>query len=72
MINQPMDAKKQVYYNTSATQTILVEDHDEIIIADDMEIIPNNILQDDFVQLDINECNEEQSKVSNSFVFFSQ
>lgn len=63
MINQPMDAKTEKYYQTSGTQTMLVEDHEETI-ADDMEIIPNNVLQDDFVQLDINECNEEQAKVN--------
>ena len=28
-----------------------------------MEIIPVSVLQDDFVQLDLNECNEEQQKV---------
>ena len=52
MINQPIEPK---YYNTSATQTVLIEDNDQII-DDDMEIIP---LQDDFVQLDFNECNEK-------------
>lgn len=62
VINQPIDAKERKYYNTSSTQTILVEENDEII-DDDMEIIPNNPLQDDFVQLDLNECNEQQSKI---------
>jgi hypothetical protein len=34
-----------------------------------MEIIPSNALQDDFVQLDINECNEQQHNVSFVFSF---
>lgn len=62
MINQPIEPKEEKYYNTSATQTILIEDNDQII-DDDMEIIPNIPLHDDFVQLDFNECNEQQSKV---------
>jgi hypothetical protein len=28
-----------------------------------MEIIPNNMALDDFVQLDLNDCNEQQEKV---------
>jgi hypothetical protein len=39
-----------------------VEDKDESI-GDDIEIIPSNILQDDFVQLDINEYNEQSNVV---------
>jgi hypothetical protein len=35
-----------------------------------MEIIPNNDLHDDFVQLDINECNEQQQEVSDVVFFF--
>ncbi len=33
-------------------------------IEDDIEIIPSNILQDDFVQLDLNEYNEQPNIVS--------
>jgi hypothetical protein len=32
-------------------------------IEDDIEIIPSNILQDDFVQLDLNEYNEQPNIV---------
>jgi hypothetical protein len=39
-----------------------VEDKDESI-GDDIEIIPSNVLQDDFVQLDINEYNEQSNVV---------
>lgn len=34
------------------------------LIDDDIEIIPSNILQDDFVQININECNEQSNMVS--------
>ncbi|CAF1169940.1 unnamed protein product [Adineta steineri] len=60
ILNQPTDIEKQKYYNTSETQTLFVEEKEENIVDDDMEIIPNNIIQDDFVQLDLNECNEQQ------------
>jgi hypothetical protein len=46
-----------------------VEEKDESI-GDDMEIIPNNVLQDDFVQLDLNECNEQPEKVSYIYFLF--
>jgi len=62
MINQPTDIEKQKYYNSNATQTSIIEEKEECI-ADDMEIISNNTLHDDFVQLDLNECNEQQPKV---------
>jgi hypothetical protein len=62
IVNQPTDVEKQKYYNSNATQTSIVEEKDESI-GDDMEIIPNNVLQDDFVQLDLNECNEQPEKV---------
>jgi hypothetical protein len=39
-----------------------VEDKDEST-GDDIEIIPSNILQNDFVQLDINEYNEQSNVV---------
>ncbi len=40
-----------------------IENKDEII-ADDIEIIPSNVLQDDFVQLDLNEYNEQSNVVA--------
>ena len=40
-----------------------MENKDQII-ADDIEIIPSNILQDDFVQLDLNEYNEQSNVVA--------
>ncbi|UJR24054.1 hypothetical protein I4U23_027022 [Adineta vaga] len=55
IVNQPTDIPKEKYYNSNATQTSIIED-----IADDMEIIPSNVIQDDFVQLDMSECNEQQ------------
>ncbi|CAF2981250.1 unnamed protein product [Rotaria socialis] len=66
VVNQPTDIEKQKYYNSTETQTIFFEEQQkdkEENIADDMEIIPNNILHDDFIQLDFNECNEEQNKI---------
>jgi hypothetical protein len=64
IVNQPTDIEKQKYYNTNGTQTIVLEEKDESI-DDDMEIVPIHVLNDDFVQLDLNECNEqEQPKVS--------
>ena len=76
MINQPTDPEKEKYYNSTATQTTVLEEKEESI-ADDMEIISNNVLQDDFVQLDFNECNEQQDKVCSilslmtiNFLFF--
>lgn len=59
MVNQPTDSQTQKYFNSNATQT---NDPDEII-DDDLEIITNNQIQDDFVQLDLNECNEQQDKI---------
>ena len=59
MINQPTDIEQTKYYNTNATQTSMIEDKEEPI-ADDMEIISSNAIQDDFVQLDFNECTEQQ------------
>jgi hypothetical protein len=42
-------------------------------IDDDIEIIPSNNLQDDFVQLDLNEYNEQTNVVSFIYqIFFSQ
>ncbi len=69
IVNQPTDVEKQKYYNSNATQTTIVEEKDESI-GDDMEIIPNNVLQDDFVQLDLNECNEQPEKVSYIYFLF--
>jgi hypothetical protein len=66
MTNQPTDAEKQKYYNSNATQTSTVEEKEESI-GDDMEIITNTTFNDDFVQLDINECNEQQPKVRYHF-----
>jgi len=57
--------KKEKYYNSNGTQTIFVEDKDDDQIEDDIEIIPTNIIQDDFVQLDINECNEQSNMIVN-------
>ncbi len=50
MINQPTDVEKEKYYNSNATQTSTIEEKEEVI-ADDMEIISNNALHDDFIQL---------------------
>jgi hypothetical protein len=46
-----------------------VEDKDESI-GDYIEIIPSNVLQDDFVQLDINECNDQSNVVSFTYDYF--
>jgi hypothetical protein len=60
ILNQPTDIEKQKYYNSNGTQTTLLEENEkDEIIDDDIEIIPSNVLQDDFVQLDLNECNEQ-------------
>jgi hypothetical protein len=64
--NHPTDIVKQKYYNSNETQTIAVEENEkekDESIADDMEIIPTDVIHDDFVQLDLNECNEYQQKV---------
>ncbi|CAF2580757.1 unnamed protein product [Rotaria sp. Silwood2] len=66
IINQPTDIEKQKYYNSIETQTTIFEEYPkdkEENIADDIEIIPANVLHDDFVQLDLNDCNEEQYKI---------
>ena len=66
---------KGTFYNSSGTQTILIEqnkdnsnnnndDDDDKFEVDDMEIIPKDLLHDDFVQLDLAECNEQQNVVS--------
>jgi hypothetical protein len=60
IVNQPTDIEKQKYYNSNGTQTTPVEANESI--GDDIEIIPSNILHDDFVQLDLNECNEQQEE----------
>jgi len=60
IVNQPIDFEKQKYYNSNGTQTSTIEENESI--GDDIEIIPSNPLQDDFVQLDINECNEQQQQ----------
>jgi len=52
-----IDIEKEKSYNSSESQTTFIEDKDEQI-GDYIEIIPPNIIQDDFVQLDLNECNE--------------
>jgi hypothetical protein len=42
-------------------------------IEDDIEIIPSNILQDDFFQLDLNEYNKQPNIVSFIYeIFFSK
>lgn len=69
ILNQPTDVEKQRYYNSIETQTTLFEENHkdkEDTIGEDMEIIPSNVLHDDFVQLDLNECNEEQNKVKDN------
>ncbi|CAF3687729.1 unnamed protein product [Rotaria sp. Silwood1] len=66
IINQPTDIEKQKYYNSIETQTIVFEEPSkdkEESIADDIEIVPANGLHDDFVQLDLNDYNEEQHKI---------
>ena len=60
MINQP----QQKDFNSHATQTNDLDDKEEMIDDDDdLEIITNHQIQDDFVQLDLNECNEQQDKI---------
>jgi len=57
------DIVKQKYYNSNGTQTTVLEENEkekDESIGDDIEIIPANALHDDFVQLDFNECNEQQ------------
>jgi len=58
VINQPSDPEKNKYYNSNGTQTSMIEEKEETI-DDDMEIIPSTAVHDDFVQLDLAECNEQ-------------
>ncbi len=55
IVNPTNEIEKEKTFNSNQTQTISIEDEQ---IGDDIEIIPANI-QDDFVQLDLNECNEQ-------------
>ena len=52
IINQPNGIEKEKFYNSIETQTIFIEDNNkkDEQIDDDIEIIPTNILQDDFNQ----------------------
>ena len=63
VINQSLDIDKEKCYNSNATQTSIDEDKDNEQIEDDIEIIPNSVLQDDFVQLDLQEYNEQSNIV---------
>ncbi|CAF1169129.1 unnamed protein product [Adineta steineri] len=66
IVNQSTDIDKDKYYNSNGTQTIsIVEEKDN---EDDIEIIPNNIIQDDFVQLDLHEINEQTNMVRLSYI----
>lgn len=59
VVNQPADIDKEKCYNSNATQSSV----DDEQIEDDIEIIPNSVLQDDFVQLDLQEYNEQSNIV---------
>ncbi|CAF3337982.1 unnamed protein product [Rotaria sp. Silwood1] len=58
----------QKYYNSKETQTTFIEDkqNEDEQIGDDIEIIPINIIPNDFVQLDLNECNEKSILMDHS------
>jgi hypothetical protein len=76
IVNQPTDVEKQKHYNSSGTQTTVIEENDnekeqDESISDDIEIISDNSLQDGFVQLDLNKCNEQQQKVIYIHLLFS-
>jgi len=59
-----LDIEKGKCYNSNGTQTTFVEEkeNDDEQIGDDIEIIPN-LVQDDFVQLDLHEYNEQSNMV---------
>ena len=48
----------------SPTELTLNQSEENEHVEDDIEIIPSNILQDDFVQININEYNEQSNILS--------
>jgi hypothetical protein len=71
IVNERIYLEKEKFYNSNGTQTIFVEEKEDENLGDDIEIIPSNILQDDFIQLDFNECNEQPNIVNTFYFIFS-